>query len=625
MNQEDDQSQNGEKQERPSDAAIGSAFKEDSLGTFTDAGLVYRMWTYMRPYRWLFFLCLLLLPAISAVSLVQPWLLQIAIDDYLIPESLSGLWIIFVIYAASVVGHSVLMYVQQYLMKYAGHQALRDLRQQLFTHVQDLSSSFFKSTPVGRLMSRLTTDVESLEEALSSGIITMVGDLITLSAIVVILLVKDWRLALASFTVVPVLIVVTMVIRHFLRKAYRATRVKIARLYAHLQESITGMKVIQLFVRENVSRDEYRDINAEYRDANIRSIRYDAMLYAIIETVGSITIGVILWYASGPTLQGAVTLGVLVAFIEYMQKFFVPIRDLAEKYNLLQRAMASSERIFQLLDTENHIPEADDPSSLPERPFEIEFRDVHFGYNDDEHVLKGLNFTIEPCERVALVGHTGAGKSTVINLLTRLYDIDEGQILINGQDIRQFALRELRRQFAVVLQDVFLFQGTMLENLTLGDDSIPLEEVQRATQMVYADRLIEDLPGQYDFEIAERGGNLSSGEKQLIAFARALILQPEVLVLDEATANVDTDTEALIQKAIEKLLENQTSLVIAHRLSTIQRADRILVLDDGQLLEQGTHDELLELGGHYSKLYQLQYATTATSDDPSSVTSRAEA
>ncbi len=614
MSHDDSHSTNGEKEKRPTGAAIGSAFKEDSLDTFSDLGLVYRMWTYMRPYRWLFLVCLLLLPLISAVSLVQPWLLQIAIDDYIVPESLDGMWIILAVYAGTVVGHSILMYAQQYLMKYAGHQALRDLRQQLFSHVQDLSSSFFKQTPIGRLMTRLTTDVESLEEALSSGIITMVGDLITLSAIVVILLVKDWRLALASFTVVPILLLVTLVVRHFLRKAYRATRVKIARLYAHLQESITGMEVIQLFVRENVSRDEYRDINSEYRDANIRSIRWDAILYAIIEAVGSITIGVILWYASGPTLQGAVTLGVLVAFIEYMQKFFVPIRDLAEKYNLLQSAMASSERIFQLLDTKDQIPQSDNPKTLPDRPFEIEFRDVHFGYNEDEQVLKGLNFTIHPCERVALVGHTGAGKSTVINLLTRLYDVDEGQILINGEDIRQFELRQLRRQFAIVLQDVFLFQGTMLENLTLGDESVSLQQVQRATEMVYADRFINELPGKFDFEIAERGGNLSSGEKQLIAFARALILQPEILVLDEATANVDTDTEALIQKAIEKLLEHQTSLVIAHRLSTIQRADRILVLDDGRLIEEGTHEELLEFGGHYSKLYRLQYATSSGED-----------
>ena len=610
-----DDSQQDDTAQESSSAAIGSGFEEKSLGNLSDWAIVRRLWTYMRPYKWLFLVTLLMLPAISAVSLVQPWLLQIAIDDYLVPGEWSGIWVILAVYAGTVVGHSLLTYAQQYLMKYAGQQALRDLRQQLFEHVQSLASDFFKKTPVGRLMTRLTTDVESLEEALSSGLVTMVGDLLTLSAIVVILLYKNWQLALASFVVVPFLLVLTLIIRHFLRKAYRATRVKIARLYAHLQESITGMHIIQLFVRERVTGQEYRDINAEYRDANIRSIRYDAMLYAIIEAVGSITIGAILWYGSGQALEGIITLGVLVAFIEYMQKFFVPIRNLAEKYNLLQSAMASSERIFQLLDTDNTIAVADDPSPLPERPFSLTFQDVHFGYNDDEMVLKGLDFAIAPGERVALVGHTGAGKSTCINLLTRLYDINDGQILINGRDIRQFEPRQLRRCFAVVLQDVFLFRGTVMDNLTLGDDTLTRDEVIEACKMVYAHDLIQSLPGQYDFEIAERGNNLSSGEKQLLAFARALILDPEVLILDEATANVDTDTEALIQKAIEELLEHQTSLVIAHRLSTIQRADRILVLDNGRLIEDGTHDELLEQGGHYARLVEMQYTTADLGSD----------
>ena len=600
------------KQERPDGAAIGSGFQERKLDNFSDLGIVRRLWTYMRPYKWLFLVCLLLLPAVTAVNLVQPWLLQVAIDDYLIAEDLEGLWIILVVYAGSVVGHAVLTYAQQYLMKYAGHQALRDLRQNLFEHVQTLASSFFKETPVGRLMTRMTSDVENLEEALSSGIVTMAGDVLTLFAIVAILLYMNWQLALASFVIVPFLIIFTLIIRHFLRKAYRKTRVKIARLYAHLQESITGMEIIQLFVRENVSHDEYRDINAEYRDANIEAIRWDAILYAVIEAVGSITVGAILWYGSGQALEGIVTLGVLVAFIEYMQKFFKPIRDLAEKYNILQNAMASSERIFDLLDNDDQIEAPDDPQPLPERPYRIEFREVHFSYTDDETVLEGLSFEIDPCERVALVGHTGAGKSTVINLLTRLYDIDDGQILINGQDIRNFDVQQLRRQFAVVLQDVFLFHGSMRENLTLGDDSVTDADIERATEIVCADDLLDDLPGGLDFEVAERGSNLSSGEKQLIAFARALILEPEILILDEATANVDTDTEALIQRAIERLLSNQTSLVIAHRLSTIQSADRILVLDDGQLVEEGTHDELLELDGHYARLHQLQYATTGT-------------
>lgn len=597
------------KTRRPSSAAIGSAFQEKKLGETSDLATLGRIWIYMKPYKWLFGLTLLMMPILTAVSLTQPWLLQMAIDDFIIPGQWQGLWVILAVYAATVIGHAVLTYFQQYLMQLAGQHALRDLRQELFEHVQDLSSSFFKKNPVGRLMARMTTDVESLQEALSSGIITMIGDIITLLAIVVILLLMNWQLALASFAVVPFLLLLTLVIRHFLRKAFREVRVKIARLYSHLQESITGMEIIQLFVRERVSGEEYRAINADYRDANIRSIRYDAMLYAVVEAVGSITIGAIIWYGSGQALEGLVTLGVLIAFIEYMQKFFVPIRDLAQKYNFLQSAMASSERIFQLLDTDEKMAVQKEPTPLPARPFSIEFRNVSFGYTANEPVIKNLSFTIDPCEKVALVGHTGAGKTTIISLLTRLYDVSHGQILVNGVDIRELPLQEYRRHFAVVLQDVFLFKGPLRENLTLGDEEITEEELLTAIKTVYADGLINGLPNGLDHSVAERGSNLSSGEKQLIAFARALLRNPEVLILDEATANIDTDTEALIQQATEELLNFQTSLIIAHRLSTIQKADRILVLDKGQLIEEGSHEELITKGGHYHRLVELQYAT----------------
>ncbi|MFP4599631.1 MAG: ABC transporter ATP-binding protein [Persicimonas sp.] len=604
-----------DKQDRPKGAAIGSGFKEQKLGNATDLTLIARLWTYMRPYWFTFALCLLLLPVMSGLQLVQPHLLQVAIDDYLVPQELGGLTWVIAAFGFAVFMQAGTRFLQFYLMQKAGQRALYDLRQKVFDHVQSLSVSFFNKHPTGRLMTRMTTDIESLQEALASGMITMVGDIITLVGIVAILLYKDWRLALVSFVVVPFLVLITAVVRHFLRKAFREIRVKIARLYAHLQESVTGIEIIQLFVRENVSADEYRDINEEYRDANIRSIRYDAILYSVVEAVGAVTVGAIIWYGSGQVLDGLVTIGVLVAFIEYMQKFFIPIRDLAQKYNLLQSAMASSERIFELLDSEEHIPQPDNPKPLPADDLHIEFEDVWFAYNEDEWIIKGLNLEVRPGEKIALVGHTGAGKTTIISLLMRLYDVTKGRILINGTDIREFDVHAYRRAFAAVLQDSFLFQGTIRENLTLGDDEVSDEELVEAAEIVHAHPLITRYSDDYDHRIAERGSNLSSGEKQLLSFARALVQKPNVLILDEATANVDTDTEAIIQDAIDRLMSRQTSVVIAHRLSTIQKADRIIVLHKGEILEQGTHRELLDHGGHYETLYRLQYSFDLDPDE----------
>ena len=591
--------------------AIGSGFKEQQLGELSDTDLTRRLWHYMRPYKWTFLFCLLLLPFVSAIQLVQPYLLQVAIDDYLIPKKFDGIELLVGAFAASLFGRAFVEFGQLYLMQRAGQRALYDLRVEVFAHVQKLSVSFFHKNPVGRLMTRMTTDVESLQEALSSGMITMVGDIFTLSAIVVLLLVLDWRLALVSFLVVPPLVILTAVFRSFLRRAFRAIRVKIARLNAHLQESVTGMHIIQYFVRERISAREYEEINKDYRLANIKSVRYDAMLYAVVEAAGSITVGAIIWYGSGQVLEGVVTLGVLVAFIEYMQKFFVPIRDLAQKYNLLQSAMASSERIFQLLDTDEYLPEQENPTSIPDGELTIEFDDVWFAYNDEDWILKGIDFTINPGEKIAIVGHTGAGKTTIMNLLLRLHDVNRGQIRVNGVDIRELDLNAWRARFSVVLQDSFLFRGTIGENIQLGALDASREEIEQAAKTVRAHGLISRYEKGYEHMVKERGGNLSSGERQLLAFARALVHAPDVLLLDEATANVDTETEALIQEAQEVLMERQTSLVIAHRLSTIRTSNRIMVLHRGELLESGTHEELLEARGHYHKLYRLQYSPDA--------------
>lgn len=612
MSDATDKNKTPKKLDRPEGASIGSAFKEQTLGNVTDLTLAKRLWSFMHPYRRTFFLCLLLLPLVSALGLIQPHLLQVAIDDYLVPGELSGLPWVIAAFGAAVFLQAATRFLQFVLMQKAGQHALFDLRQKVFDHVQSLSVSFFHRHPTGRLMTRMTTDIESLQEALSSGMITMVGDIITLVAIVGILLYKDWKLALISFVVVPFMIVLIAIFRHFLRAAFRAIRIEIARLYAHLQESITGIDIIQLFVRERVSAEEYSEINRDHLNANIRSVRYDAMLYAVVEAVGSIAVAVIIWYGSGQVLEGIMTIGILVAFIEYMQKFFIPIRDLAQKYNLLQSAMASSERIFELLDTEERIEERAQPTPLPSADFHLEFDQVWFSYSDepgeDNWVIKDLSFEVKPGEKIALVGHTGAGKTTIISLLMRLYDVTRGRILINGVDIREFDLQAYRRSFAAVLQDSFLFRGTIRENLTLGDETISDEALVDASKIVHAHEMITRYSDDYDHPVAERGANLSSGEKQLLSFARALSQQPHVLILDEATANVDTDTEALIQDAIERLMARQTSVVIAHRLSTIQKADRIIVLHRGEVIEQGTHQELIQLGGHYRTLYQLQYS-----------------
>lgn len=594
--------------------AIGSGFEEQQLGQYTDFSLMKRLWGYMQPYKWTFLACLLLLPIISGIQVLQPYLIKLVIDEHLVPANLDGLGWVLGAFAATLVGRAGFQFLQLYLMQSAGQRALYDLRVEIFAHVQSLSVSFFHKRPIGRLMTRMTTDVESLQEALTSGMITMIGDLFTLGSIIVILLFLDYKLALVSFLVVPPLVLLTAIFRHFLRSAFRDIRVKIARLNSHLQESVTGMQIIQYFVREYISAGEYDDINKEYRQANVRSVRYDAMLYAVVEAAGSITVGAIIWYGSGQVLQGVVTLGVLIAFIEYMQKFFVPIRDLAQKYNLLQSAMASSERIFQLLDTNERLPTREEPLALPTGAMKIEFRDVWFAYKAEDWVLRGVNFTIAHGEKIALVGHTGAGKSTIMTLLLRLHDVTRGQILVNGQDIREFDLNAWRARFSVVLQDSFMFRGSLRENILLGAPNASDEELVRASERVHAHELVSRYAAGYDHEVKERGANLSAGEKQLMSFARALVHEPEVLLLDEATANVDTETEALIQDALEVLMAEQTSLVIAHRLSTIRKSDRILVLHRGELLEQGTHEGLLEQDGHYAKLYKLQYSPDAAAE-----------
>lgn len=575
-----------------------------------DRHLLWRLWHFVRPYKARLFTALALMPLASGVVLLQPHLLQIAVDEHLAPRKLTGLAGLVALFAFTIVFRFVAEAVQYLLLQWVGLRTLADLRVALFRHVSSLEMRFFHRRPVGRLMTRLTTDVDSLQDAVSSGMVTILGDIFTLTAIVVILLVKSWVLALVTFTCVPILFGLSVLFRVLLRRAFQVIRVKIARLNAYLQEAVSGMSIIQLFNRQARGLHDFEEINRDHRNAQYRQIRWDAMLYAVVEAIGSVAVALIIWYGSGIALDGVVTLGVLIAFVDYTQKFFIPIRDLSQKYAMYQGAMASAERIFGLFDRDDRLSQAPDGHTGAFKG-DIEFRDVWFAYRDDNWVLKGVSFKLSKGERVALVGHTGAGKSTIIGLLTRTYDVNRGQILIDGIDIREWNLHELRRKFGMVLQDPILFSGTIARNIHLGDDRVSSAIVNQAADAVHVSEFTAKHGAGLDLPVAERGANLSAGEKQLVTFARALARDPEVLILDEATANVDTETEALIQDAVKILLANRTSLVIAHRLSTIREVDNILVLHKGELVEQGSHDELLAHAGLYAKLHRLQYQLAA--------------
>jgi ATP-binding cassette, subfamily B, multidrug efflux pump len=579
----------------------------DGAGRGYDASLLRRLLGYLRPYRWWTLGAVLLLMSQSVLALIGPRLTQHALDVAVPHHDLGLLGLLTGLYLATLLVDFVVEYGGTLLTSYIGQRVMYDLRMQIFGHLQRLSIGYFDRNPVGRLMTRVTSDVETLNELFSSGVVTIFGDAFTLVAIMGMMLAIDVRLALVTFAVIPLVWLTARIFRRRVRQAFGDIRVRLARLNAFLQERLSGMRVVQLFGREEDTARRFGALNRDHLEAHLRSITIYAVFFPAVEVLTAVAMALLLWYGGLRVLDSTLTVGVLAAFIQYTRRFFQPLQDLSEKFNLLQSAMASSERIFALLDEPVTVREPDAPVALP-RPVRgaVRFENVWFRYSPTgPWVLRDVSFSASPGQTIALVGHTGAGKTTIVSLLLRFYDPERGRITVDGVDIRQLSTADLRSIIGFVQQDLFLFTGDIQHNLTL-DAPIPPEAARAAAERVGADRFIERLPSGYHHELGERGRSLSVGERQLLSFARALALDPRILVLDEATSSVDAEAEAQIQRAIAELMAGRTSLVVAHRLSTILHADEILVLHYGEIRERGSHRELLAQRGLYERLYQLQ-------------------
>ena len=600
-------------------AAPDTFHEEEALGKAYDGRLMRRLLRYLRPYRWLVLLALLVLMLGSATEIVGPWITQLVIDEAIPGRDAGYLGVLVLAYLGTVVLGFGLSYGEEVVTTWLGQSVIHDLRSEIFHKLQRLDLRFYDRNPIGRLMTRITNDVETLNTLFSSGVVTVFGDLFTLVFIVGAMLTMNWRLALVTFGVLPLVFYAAFLFRAKIRTAYRDIRVRIARVNAFLHERITGIRVAQLFNRERADAERHEQLNDDHLQAHLHSIRYYALFFPVIELFTAVAIALIVWYGGLRVVEGTVTVGVVVAFLQYARRFFRPIQDLSEKYNLLQAAMASSERVFQLLDEPLGITDPPSPERLPEPTRgRIVFENVWFAYGRDadgepDWVLQDVSFTVEPGQKVAIVGHTGAGKTTLINLLMRFYDVDRGRILLDGVPIHQVRLADLRSRIGLVLQDVFLFSHDVAYNIRLGSPDIDNARVAAAAERVGAAAFIDRLERGYDQPLGERGSSLSVGERQLVSFARALAFDPAILVLDEATSSVDSEIEEKIERATDELLAGRTSLVIAHRLSTVQNADRIVVLHHGKLCEEGTHAELLESRGLYAKLHELQFAQAVAS------------
>jgi len=588
--------------------------EEDAIGKTYDLRIARRLFGYLRPYWLLAAIALMLTLLTNILISTQPYFTKMAVDDFITPRNVDGIWLFALAFFGVFLLRFIFSYAQEILLNNVGQRVMFDIRTELFTKLQRQEVAYYDQYPVGRTMTRLTGDVDALNELFTSGVIDVLGDLVIIFAIIGIMFWLDWKLALVSLITVPLLFTATNWFRKHARNGFDRVRTRNAKLNAFLQEYISGAQTVQLFNAEAKAQRRFHDINDDYRNANIETIYYYAVFYPLVDFIGAIGIAVVIFafgyeYLGGFAAAGAgLTVGILASFIQYSQQLFQPIRDLSDKFNVLQAAIVASQRIFILLDREIEITSPKTPKKSGRAMGEIEFENVWFAYKGDDWVLKDVSFRVELGESIALVGHTGSGKTTITNLLMRFYDVQRGRILLDGVDVRDWDLHDLRSNFAVVLQDVFLFSGSIENNIKLGNDTIDRERVEWAAREVHADEFVQQIEGGYDSEVRERGAGLSVGQKQLISFARALAFDPKILILDEATSSIDTETEQLIQQAVERVMDGRTSLVVAHRLSTIQECDRIIVLHHGELREMGSHNELLAARGLYWRLYQLQYS-----------------
>ena len=585
-----------------------SSFQDEVItGKAYDSRLVKKLFAFIKPYMGYFFLSIFYLAMVTFLDLLPPYLTKVAIDDYIAKNRASEIYKIILLYQGVLIAHFIFQYLHIYSINSMAQNAMFDLRVKVFSHIQSLSFTYFDKNPVGRVITRVIGDIETLNDLLSAGFITIVGDFFSLAGITVMLLMLDLRLGLMTMAVIPFLIGMTAIYRKFARDAYRNARVNQSKMNAYFQENVSGMVEVQNFAREGLNSDKFDKINADNRNTYIRAITQNAIFFPAVEIVSAFAIAAIVYYGGGAVISNSIGFGVLVAFTQYINRFFKPIRDIAEKYNVFQMAMASCEKIFSLLDTEPAIKNPEYALEIKDFNGNIKFDNVRFEYNKDEEILHGVSFDVRSGESVAIVGQTGSGKTTIINLLARFYDIKSGSILLDGVDIRTVDLKALRSYVGIMQQDVFLFAGSIEKNIKMNNPNISEDIIKNAARFVNAEKFIEKLPMKYNQEVGERGISLSVGQRQLLALARALAFDPKIIIMDEATSSVDTETEYLIRDALKKLLKNRTSIIIAHRLSTIKNVDKIIVLHKGVVREVGSHEELLKTRGMYYKLYEMQY------------------